>query len=138
MKLHTYLHFDGNTREAFEFYARVLGGRIVAMMSFGSTPACEHVPPESHDKIMHAQLEIDGYRLMATDGIPSHPHVPMAGAHVVLDVATPERAEACFAALAEGGRIEMPIGPTFWAQRYGQLTDRYGTAWMINCDLPQG
>ncbi|WP_341920944.1 VOC family protein [Hydrocarboniphaga effusa] len=136
MKLNTYLSFDGNCREAFEFYAQALGAKITAMMSFGETPASEYVSEASRSKIMHACLDVDGHNIMGTDGTPEHPHVPVQGAHVVADVATPAEAERVFAALSPGAQIQMPLAETFWAQRYGQLVDRYGVAWMVNCSQP--
>lgn len=137
MKLHTYLSFDGDCRQALEFYAEALGGRITAMMSFGETPACEQVSAAFRGRIMHGCVEVDGHCIMGTDATPEHPHVPVRGAHVVADVVTPAEAERVFAALSSGAQIQMPLAETFWARRYGQLVDRYGIAWMVNCSLPQ-
>lgn len=136
MKFNTYLNFDGDCRRAFEFYARVLGGRVTAMNTFGEMPGCEHMPADAHDRIMHARLEIGDQVLMGTDATSMYPYRGVVGAHVVADVATPGEAETLFAALSEGGRVEMPIGETFWAQRYGITTDRFGVPWMVNCSHP--
>jgi PhnB protein len=72
---------------------------------------------------------------MGADAPPQHFATP-AGMSVILDLATPEEAEQVFAALAEGGSVKMPIQETFWAKRFGMLTDRFGTPWMFNCSKP--
>jgi PhnB protein len=136
MKLATYLMFDGNCREAFTRYEQVLGGKITAMMDHAGTPAEEHVSPEWRDKILHACLEIDGQMLMASDAPPDRSDGPMRSVSVNVMVATPEEAERVFAALAEGGKVTMPIAETFWSPRFGMVTDRFGTHWMVNAEQP--
>lgn len=135
MQLHTYLIFDGDCRQAFEFYAKTLGGKITVMTTFGETPACGDMPPETHDKIMHARLEVGAYVVMGTDSTPMHPYTDINGAYVVADVKEPAEAERLFKALSENGKVEMPLQETFWAQRYAILTDRFGVKWMVNCAL---
>lgn len=136
MKLSTYLNFDGNCREAFEFYAELLGGKIVSLMRYGETPGCEDMPAAERDRIMHARLEIGGDALMATDSTSAYPYHRIRCAYVVFDVGTPEEAERIFAALSAGGNVEMPMQETFWAHRYGITVDRFGVPWMINCAKP--
>ncbi len=132
-EVNTYLLFDGNCKEAFEFYAGVLGGEIEAMIPHRGTEAEGHVPDHWHDKIMHAKLKLSGGRLMASDAPPGHFEKPQ-GFSVNLAIATPDEAERIFAALAEGGTETMPIDKTFWARRFGMLVDRFGIPWMINCE----
>ena len=134
MKLNTYLNFDGDCRAAFEFYAQLLGGNIVMMMPFGESAACDGMPPQALDKIMHARLVIGDDLLMGTDATPEYPHQGINGAHVAINVGEPAEAERIFAALAEGGKVELPIQETFWARRYGITVDRFGVPWMINCE----
>jgi len=133
MKMESYLFFDGKCKEAFEFYASVLGGKIVAMLPHAETPAEAAVPPEWRDKIMYARLEVEGQALLASD-VPPQQSGRMQGFHLSLSVKTAEEAERIFAALSEGGKISMPLGETFWSPRFGMLTDRFGTPWMINCE----
>ncbi len=135
MQLCTYLSFNGNCRAAFEFYAALLGGKIVVMTTFGETPACDQVSPQARDLIMHARLEIGDQALMATDATPQYPYHGVTGAHVVIDVNSPAEAERLFTALSINGKVEMPMQPTFWAQRYGIAIDRFGIPWMVNCAL---
>lgn len=136
MKLTTYLNFDGNTREAFEFYAGLLGGKIVAMKTYGDTPGCESMPDADRDKIMHARLEIGGDALMATDSTAQYTYQKIRCAYVVFDTDSSEDAERIFAALSAGGAVEMPMQETFWAHRYGITVDRFGVPWMINHAKP--
>lgn len=138
MQLNTYLSFDGDCREAFETYQKILGGKIHALMPFGDNPGCESLGAADRDKIMHGCYELDGFLLMGTDGTEQHPHRPVQGAHVTLNLSDPEQAARIFKALSEGGRVEMPLQETFWALAYGILTDRFGVPWMINCVQAMG
>ena len=82
---------------------------------------------------MHARLIIGDEVLMGSDAPPDR-YEPMKGITVTLGVDEPADAERIFSALAEGGTVQMPIQQTFWAVRFGMLTDRFGTPWMINCE----
>lgn len=136
MQINPYLLFEGQQcKEAFELYAKILGAKIVAMMTHGETPMAEHVGPDWQNAIIHARLALDGQTLMGSDCPPDRYHAP-AGMSVSLIVDTPEEAERIFAAFAEGGTVDMEIQETFWAQRFGMLTDRFGIPWMVNCELP--
>jgi len=136
MQLNPYLFFNGQCEAAFKFYEHALGGKIVAMMSHAGTPAEGQVPKEWRDKIMHARLVVDDCVLMASDVPPDRYEAPK-GFSVSLGIKEPAEAERAFQALADGGTIRMPIQETFWARRFGMLVDRYGIAWMINCEKPQ-
>jgi PhnB protein len=135
MKMNPYLVFDGTCEDAFKTYAKVLGGEIVAMMAAEGTPAAEAWPKEWRNKIIHARLLIDGVALMGSDCPPDR-HEKMQGFSVTLNVKEPKEAERVFNALAEGGTVRMPLEETFWAVKFGMLTDRFGTPWMINCEKP--
>jgi len=135
MQIHPYLNFNGNCKEAFESYERILKGKLEAMMSHAGTPAEAHTPPEWHDKILHARLNVNGAILMASDAPPEGYKQP-EGFAVSLGIADVKEAERVFRELSEGGRITMPFQPTFWALGFGMLTDRFGIPWMINCDKP--
>ncbi|MGH6926402.1 MAG: VOC family protein [Propylenella sp.] len=132
MRINPYLTFDGRCQEAFKFYARVLGGKIEAMMPHKGTPAEGHVPPEWRDKIMHAFLKVGDFELMGSDAPPQYFQKPQ-GFSVSLQIPDPKEAERVFSALAEGGTVRMPLEKTFWAEKFGMLTDRFGTPWMVNC-----
>jgi len=132
MKLNAYLLFNGNCEEAIKFYEKCLGGKIVAMMPHKGTPAEKHGPPEWGDKILHARLDVGDQMLMASDCPPDRYQAP-TGFSVAINLEDVKEAERVFHALEEGGKVEMPIQETFWAVRFGMLTDRFGTPWMINC-----
>ena len=135
MQLNPYLTFNGQCEAAFKFYEQCLGGKIEAMMPHAGTPAEEHVPVEWRDKIMHARLAVGDGVLMGSDAPPERYEKPR-GFSVSLQIKDPAQADRAFHALAEGGAVQMPIQPTFWAARFGMLVDRFGTPWMINCDKP--
>lgn len=141
MNLNPYLDFGGDCEEAFKFYAKVLGGQIDAMMRWGDHPDCgdgtAEIPKEHHGKIMHARLVVDGNVLMGSDNPPQYPHEGVKGARVSINVESAGEAERVFAALSEGGNVEMPLAETFWAERFGMFTDRFGVPWMVNCSKPQ-
>ncbi|HET7717913.1 MAG TPA: VOC family protein [Bauldia sp.] len=137
MQIVPYLFFNGTCAEAFRFYEKALGGKVVEMLTHAETPAKDHVPPEWHDKIIHARLVIGDQAIMASDAPPAH-QKQAQGISVSLHVKTEEEAERVFNALAEGGTVSMPMEKTFWSARFGMLTDRYGTPWMVNCESPPG
>lgn len=133
MQVNPYLNFDGNCREAFEFYAQTFGGTINAMIPHGGSPIENEVPREWHDLIMHANLKVGNTVLMASDSPPGQHRAPQ-GLYVNISIEEPADADRIFAALSNGGRVTMPIDRTFWARRFGMVVDRFGTPWMINCE----
>jgi PhnB protein len=133
MQIVPYLNFNGQCKAAFEFYEQCLGGKIVAMFTYGDTPAAEHVSAGSRDRIMHVRLVAGDAVLMGSDS-PPEMFEAMKGLYVSLLVDTTQEAERIFHALAEGGAVVMPIEETFWAERFGMVVDRFGTPWMINCE----
>lgn len=133
MQMNAYLNFDGRCEEAFQFYARCFGGTIESMIPHAGTPAAEHVPAEWHEKIMHATLRLPGGSvLMGSDTSPGGYRTP-GGFALALGPDEPAEAERLFAALADGGVVQMPIQETFWSVRFGMVTDRFGIPWMVNC-----
>ena len=133
LQLNPYLAFNGQCEEAFKFYEKALGGKIVAMIPHEGSPAEGQVPPEWRKKIMHARLEIGDHVLMGGDAPPQHQVKPQ-GFTVALQIPDVADAERVFKALSESGNIQMPFQETFWAIRFGMLTDRYGVPWMVNCE----
>lgn len=132
MNIVPYLWFNGTCAEAFRFYEKALGGKIVDMTTHAGTPMSGDVAADWQDRIMHAAMKVGEATIMASD-IPPGQYKPAQGLTVSLHVSTAEEAERIFAALADGGTVTMPLGKTFWADRFGMLTDRFGTPWMINC-----
>ena len=133
MHLNAYLTFNGQCEAAFKFYEQCLGGKIVAMFTHAGTPAASQVPPEWQGKIMHACLKVGNDMLMGSDAPPDR-FKPSQGFTVNIAVEQTAEAERIFHALSENGTVGMPIQKTFWAERWGMVTDRFGIPWMVNCE----
>jgi PhnB protein len=134
MQINPYLSFNGDCETAFKFYEQCLGGKIDAMLTYRNSPIAEETPPELQDKIMHAHLIVGDRNLMGADCSPQIYEKPQ-GFSVMLDFEDPGEGERIFSALAEGGKIQMPMQATFWAKRFGMVSDRFGTPWAINGGL---
>jgi PhnB protein len=136
-----YLSFNGNTREAFTFYAKALGAKIETMMSYADMPAPAAAPPEgcadggapSGDAIMHACLSLPGGAMLFAGDMPhGMAYEGIKGAMIALQYDTVDQAHSAFNALAQGGKVTMPLAPAFWAKSFGMLTDRFGLSWAVN------
>jgi len=130
-----HLHFKGNCGEAFKFYAETFGGKIEFAMTYGEAPGADKAPLELRNQIIHARLNLGSQYLLGMDA-PSDRYQAPQGFNVMASVDAPADADRIFNALATGGSITMPIGETFWARRFGMVTDRFGTPWMVNCAKP--
>ena len=131
-----YLFFNGNCAEAMRFYEKVLGGTIKVMMSGAQSPMAEMIPKEFAHRIINAQLELPGGLLLfGGDARTDEPYEGIRGITIALNYATVEEAEATFNALAQGGTVTMPFSPTFWAKKFGMLTDQFGMDWMVSGEL---
>ena len=135
MQLNPYIFFNGQCEAAFTYYQQALNGKIVFKMTVGESPMAKNTPAERHNEILHIRLDMGGQVLMGADCPPDIFQQPQ-GFSVSLNVETPEEAERIFAALARNGHIGMPIAETFWALRFGMVTDQFGIPWMINCEKP--
>jgi PhnB protein len=133
MQTNAYIFFDGRCEAAFQFYEAVLGGKILVMMKHQGTPAESHVPAEWGDKIMHGRIALGDTVVMASDVPPGEQQQPK-GFRLSLSFDKPAEAERAFHALADGGTVQMAVAKTFFAERFGMVTDRFGIPWMINCE----
>lgn len=134
MFVQPYLFFNGRCEEAVEFYRQALGAELVMMMRFKDSPVPPQpgmVPPGSENKIMHSSFRIGDSEVMASDGSCAG-GTNFQGFSLSITVSDAATADKYFAALADGGSVQMPLGPTFWSPRFGMLTDRFGIGWMIN------
>ncbi len=127
-----YLFFSGRCEEALAFYSQALGAKIEMMMRYDQSP--EPVPagvlqPGFESKVMHASFTIDGLRLMASDGCDDKS--TLHGFQLALSVDSEASAHKYFNALADGGTIQMPLGPTFWSPCFGMVADKYNVVWMV-------
>ena len=137
-ELNTYLTFNGNCREAMTFYAKSLGAEL-HLMAFGDMPGPDGkpAPKEVKDRIMHARLSKGPVALMASDTMPGMPFQQGNNFSIALQCESPQEVDKLFAALSAKGKVTMPVQETFWAARFGMLTDQFGINWMFNLDKPQ-
>ena len=132
MEVTPHLMFCGRCEEAFRFYERALGGKIVTMLTYGNSPMAERVPLEWRDKIVHASLTVAGGALTGADVLPEQYQRPQ-GFYVLLGIDQPTDAERVFGSLAENGVVGMPLQQTFWSTRFGVVVDRFGIPWEVSC-----
>lgn len=138
MNIQPYIFFDANCAEAMRFYEKTLRGKLEMLMPFSSMPDFStQFPPEMAERIVHARLVVGDQVLMASDHGGPTPYEGMKGFSVTLTYPDVAEAERVFDALAEGGRVNMPFGETFWVERFGMLNDRFGTPWFINGGAPR-
>ena len=134
MALNTYLHFNGNCREAFEFYRSVFGGDFDFIGTFAEGPQDFAPPDDERDKIMHVTYRIGGGVLMGSD-VPSWFGIETTqGNNFSISYAPTTREEAAevFAKLSDGGTVTMPLEDMFWGAYFGSCTDKFGVNWMLN------
>src|SRR5580765_1907440 len=115
-----YLSFDGTCAEAMRFYEKALGGKLEVLMSGADSPMAEHIPKEFADRILHARLVLPGGGMLYAGDGPAHlPYEGIKGVSIAVAYDSDATAEKVFAALAEGGRVTMPMQSAFWARRWG-------------------
>jgi len=137
MKVKAYLNYGGNCLEAFRFYEKNLGAKIGMVMTYGQSPDQSNVTPENKDFALYASLTIGDSTVMASDVDPKH-FGRMRSAYLCLTVSSDEEAERIYKLFADGGEVYMPMAETFFASRFGQLRDKFGTSWMIIREKPMG
>ncbi|MGD0190635.1 MAG: VOC family protein [Rhizomicrobium sp.] len=133
MNINAYVNFNGNCEEALKFYEKVLGAKIEMLSTFEGSPAAAMAPANWQTKIVHARFRIGDTVVMASDGPPGRYDQPK-GISLSLGVDTPADAERVFGGLAEKGTITMPLAQSFFASRFGMVTDRFGIPWMVVCE----
>jgi PhnB protein len=133
MQASPYLLFKGQCEEAFKFYEKCLGGKIEGIMTFAQSPMAQQVPPEWENKVMHACLKVEGMTLLGSDPPPGRYEQPQ-GFSVSLSIKEPAETERIFHALAQNGKVKMPVQQTFWSVRFGMLVDQFGIPWIVNCE----
>jgi PhnB protein len=134
-----YVFFNGGCEQAVEFYCNALGAEVEAMIRFKDSaepPVPGMIPPDFENKIMHASFRIGQTTVMASDGC-SADKAHFEGFSLSPSVPSEAEAERAFAALADGGPVQMPLTKTFFSSRFGMVTDRFGVSWMIQA-APQG
>jgi len=133
MQIEPYLFFEGRCDEAVEFYRKHLGAEVGALMRYKESSEPHQpgaLPPGSENKVMHGVIQIGDSKVMVSDGRCSGQPVFQGFA---LTITAPDEARAgkLFAALADGGQVQMALGKTFFSPCFGMVTDRFGVLWMI-------
>lgn len=134
MLVQAYLFFNGRCEEAVEFYKRALGAEVLMLMRNQDSPEPPPpgmLPPGSDKKVMHVSLRIGETTVMASDGLNSG-DTQFKGFSLSISADDKATADRLFAALAEGGKVDMPLGKTFWSPWFGMVTDRFGVGWMVS------
>lgn len=130
MRVQPYLSFEGRCEEALEFYRSAVGAEVAALMRFSESPDPGMNPPGSENKVMHSSFRIGESELMATDGNCGG-GATFSGISLTLTGKDDEETARLFNALADGGKVGMPLEKTFFASSFGMLTDRFGVGWMV-------
>jgi PhnB protein len=130
MQVHPYLNFDGRCEEALDFYRRALGAEVTMLMRFKEGPEPGMVSPGFENKVMHARFRIGESTVMASDG-RCKGQTNFQGISLSLTAPDDAEAERRFAALADGGQVQMPLTKTFFSSRFGMVADRFGVSWMV-------
>jgi len=134
-QINTYLMFDGNCREAMQFYSKCLGAKL-DLMTFGDAKAFDY-PAEASDRVIHSKLTMGTICLMASDTMAGIACQQGADFSVSIDCESAAEIEALFRALGENGTVTMPLSDAFWGARFGMLKDQFGINWMFNWDKPK-
>jgi PhnB protein len=137
MNITPHLNFNGQCKEAFDFYAELLDGEIKFSMTWGEMPGemGSQCPPETKNLIMHSTLEVDGDLIMGADSPPDR-YTPPKGMTISIGVKSKDKGEKIFNRLSEGGKVTMPYAQTFWSPGFGMCVDRFGIPWMVNTETP--
>lgn len=130
MPIQPYLFFNGRCEEAIEFYKKTLGAKVEMLMHFKDSPDPTMCVPDFSDKVMHASFRIGDSTIMASDGRCAGP-TRFDGFSLSVSAADAAEAERLFAALSEGGKVDMPLTKTFYSPAFGMVEDRFGVSWMV-------
>jgi PhnB protein len=130
MVIQPYLFFEGRCEEAIEHYKKALGAEVTMLMRYKESPEPAQVPPGADNKVMHAAMRIGETTVMASDG-NCNGKPGFQGVSLTITAPDVARADKLFAALADGGQVQMPLSKTFFAPRFGMVADRFGVSWMI-------
>lgn len=133
MSVQPYLFFEGRAEEAANFYKAAIGAEVTMLMRFREAPDAPPpgvLPPGNGDKVMHMALLVGGTTVFLSDGGCSG-KANFGGFSLSLTMPDAAAADRAFAALGEGGTVQMPIGKTFFSPCFGMVQDRFGLSWMI-------
>jgi len=125
-----YLFFSGDCREAFTRYHEIFGGDLT-IMGNGDAPESDRMPSVPDDFVMHAAIVLPGGGVLMGSDDPSGTGGPKTGVSVNVSLDDEAETKRVFDALADGGSVDMPLEPTFFAPLFGSLRDRHGVSWLV-------
>lgn len=136
MAIEVYINFNGNCREAVEFYAQVFGTEAPKIMTYGDVPPDPNfaLPEEAKNLVMHTRLNIHGSNIMFSDSSPGMDFVAGNNISLVIVSANMDEIKSLFNKLKENGTVLMELQETFWSKCYGYVTDKFGIQWQFNYD----
>ena len=136
--INPYLHFDGNCREAFDFYNKCFGGEL-NIQTIGDSPMAKEMPEKSHNKVMHANLSKDGVTLLlGADMMMPESFTIGDTVSISLNCKSEEEINDLFSKLSSGGKVDHELSEEFWGATFGMFTDKFGIDWMLNYDKSNG
>ena len=130
-QINSYLTFNGNCREAMEFYKECLGGTLV-LQTIGESPMADKMPQQMKDCILHATLTKETLILMGSDMVGEKGLIKGNAVSLCLNCSSEEEIKTCYANLSKSGEATHPLETTFWGATFGDLTDKYGNHWLLN------
>lgn len=132
MRISVYLTFNGNCREAMEFYQSCLGGTL-SFQTVGDAPFSADLPARMRHSILHSSLVNQYLTLSGSDMVPDDGYRPGNSVSLLLQCQSEEELRNCYSKLADGGRETHPLEKTFWGDLFGNLKDKYGHHWLLQC-----
>ena len=136
MKTDLHVNFSGNCDEAFSFYETVFGTKRLLTMTYGQAPQPAPVPEDWSGKVMHTSMPVGSITLMGCDA-PADRGAPLGGFQISISDADEAEVKRLYAALSDGGKVVMPLAPTFWTSLFGMCTDKFGMNWMVSVPGPE-
>jgi PhnB protein len=133
MNVQPYVFFDGKCEEALEFYKGAIGAKVEMVMRFSECPDKSQpgsIPPGSENKVMHAAFKVGDTQILASDGHCAGKPT-FQGFGLTLNAASDAEADKLFNAVGKGGQVQMPLGKTFFASKFGMVTDKFGVLWLV-------
>ena len=141
MQVQPYLSFEGRCEEAIDFYKKSLGAKVEMLMRFKENPDKDKMgvncmPPGGDEKVMHSSFKIGDTVVIASDGMSYDQKPEFKGFSLTVTAKDAAEADKLFNALSDGGKVNMPLGKTFFSPRFGMVADKFGVGWMVIVPQP--
>ncbi len=129
--INSYLTFNGNCREAMQFYKECLGGKL-HFQTIGESPLSDKMPQQMKESILHSTLSKKSFILMGSDMVGNDGLAKGNAVSLMLDCSNEKEIKACYEKLSAGGIQNHPLEISFWGALFGDLTDKYGNHWLLH------